>query len=77
MLHIIAIKDKVLSKKLHVTEAVLACREHFVDTFDNIIGDNTLNSLYIFGCEVFSFKGARSLRHIDTSSEISVRDINE
>ena len=41
MLHIIAVKDKVLSEKLHVAEAVLAGREHFVDTLDNIIGDHT------------------------------------
>jgi hypothetical protein len=34
-------KDKVLSEKLHVTEAVLAAREHFVDTLDNIVGDHT------------------------------------
>jgi len=38
LLHIIAIKDKVLSEKLHLTEAVLAGREHFLNTFDNIIG---------------------------------------
>jgi hypothetical protein len=77
LLHIIAVKDKVLSEKLHVAEAVLAGREHFVDTLDNIIGDHTWNALYILGCQVFGFEGTCSLKHIDTSSEISLRNIHE
>ena len=77
LLHIIATKDEVLSEKLHVAEAVLAGREHFVDTLDNIIGDHTWNALYILGCQVFSSKGTCSLKHIDASSEISLRNVDE
>mgnify|MGYP007006644298 CR=1 FL=1 len=61
LLHIIAIKNEVLSKKLDVTEAILAGREHFVYLFDDIVRDHTWNTLYILGCQVFGFEWTCSL----------------